>query len=369
MTIFNDNKLNAIKSAVSHSLESEGSERVSVTDKTMESQNMENQLIDIFKREVAYLRLSVTDRCNLNCRYCAPSMPKPIEPDQLLTFEEMYRVVKTGVRLGIRKVRLTGGEPLFRKGVVDFVERLCRLEELKDVSLTTNGTLLEQRALRLRAAGMQRINISLDTLSREKFRELTGADQFKQVWKGIMKAVESGFSPVKINTVVMRGFNDNEVTALANLTLEYPFHVRFIEYMPIGVDPKTASDCFIPSAELKRTLETASGKLIPIQDQQFDGPAKRYRFENGLGEIGFISSMSNHFCDSCNRMRMTARGFLRPCLLSEEQVDVITKLRSNASDREIESLFRQALLLKNSRHGLTFMGEKVLTTKMVSIGG
>jgi len=369
MTIFNDSKLNEIKAVVSKPLGNQALEGVLIENQTVNISERKNQLIDLFKRKVEYLRLSVTDRCNLNCRYCAPSMPKPIQPDQLLTFEEMYRVVKTGVRLGIRKVRLTGGEPLFRRGVVDFVESLCRIEELTEVSLTTNGTLLEQRALRLKAAGMNRINISLDTLSREKFRQLTGADQFNQVWNGIMKAVEAGFSPVKINTVVMRGFNDNEVTALADLTLKYPFHVRFIEYMPIGVDPKTASDCFIPSAELKRSLEIASGRLIPIQEQQFDGPAKRYRFENALGEIGFISSMSNHFCDSCNRMRMTARGFLRPCLLSEEQVDVITKLRGNASDEEIESLFRQALVLKNSRHGLTFMGEKVLTTKMVSIGG
>ncbi|MBF0303550.1 MAG: GTP 3',8-cyclase MoaA [Desulfamplus sp.] len=334
-----------------------------------ENKPVENQLVDLFKRKVEYLRLSVTDRCNLNCRYCAPSMPKPIQIDKLLTFEEMYRVVKIGVKLGIQKVRLTGGEPLFRNGVVDFVEKLCEIEELKEVSLTTNGTLLAEKALRLKAAGMNRINISLDTLSREKFRELTGADKFNQVWNGIMKSAEAGFSPVKINTVVMGGFNDSEVPALANLTLKYPFHVRFIEYMPIGVDPKTASDSFIPSMELKSRLEDVCGKLIPVQDKKLDGPAKRYRFENAQGEIGFISSMSQHFCESCNRMRMTARGFLRPCLLSEEQVDVITKLREGASDEEIEALFRQALALKNSRHGLTFMGEKILKTKMVSIGG
>lgn len=329
----------------------------------------QNQLVDLFKRKVEYLRLSVTDRCNLNCRYCAPSMPKPIQISKLLTFEEMHKVVVTGLKLGITKVRLTGGEPLFRKGVSHFVEQLCAIKELKDVSLTTNGTLLAGKARRLKTYGMNRINISLDTLNREKFRQLTGADKFKQVWDGIMEAVEVGFSPVKINTVVMRGFNDDEIEALAKLTLLYPFHVRFIEYMPIGIDPKSATDCFIPSAELKKHLETLVGRLLPVQDGKFDGPAKRYKFENAQGEIGFISSMSQHFCDSCNRIRLTSGGFLRPCLLSEEQVDVITKLRAGASDEEIESLFRQALVLKNSRHGLTFMGEKVLTTKMVSIGG
>ncbi len=359
MTIFNQNKPERNHIPDNHVMQSN----------LPENKPVENQLVDLFKRKVEYLRLSVTDRCNLNCRYCAPSMPKPIQIDKLLTFEEMHRVIKTGVRLGIKKVRLTGGEPLFRKGVVDFVEKLCKIEELKDVSLTTNGTLLAERALRLKAAGMNRINISLDTLDREKFRQLTGADKFNQVWNGIMRAAEAGFSPVKINTVVMGGFNDNEVAALANLTVKYPFHVRFIEYMPIGVDPKTASDCFIPSVELKRRLEISSGKLTPVQDEKFDGPAKRYRFDNALGEIGFISSMSQHFCESCNRMRMTAKGFLRPCLLSEEQVDVITKLRSGGSDDEIEALFRQALALKNSRHGMTFMGKKVLKTKMVSIGG
>lgn len=332
------------------------------------SQVNQNCLRDTFNRRVTYLRLSVTDRCNLNCSYCAPSRPKPVSLDGLMSFDEMRRLVNIGVEMGITKVRLTGGEPLCRKDITEFVSQLCRVPELTDVGLTTNGVLLEQMASGLKQAGMQRINISLDTLSPSKFKRITGKDRWHQVWNGIMAAHDLGFSPIKINTVVMKGVNDDEVAALARLTLKYPFHVRFIEYMPIGTDPRGAEGYFISGTELKKRLET-EGQLIPVVGKEGDGPARRFRFHGAPGEVGFISSMSDHFCEQCNRMRLTARGFLRPCLLADDQVDIGTHLRKGACDDALKALFSRALSMKKGAHGLNFHGADALKTKMVSIGG
>lgn len=328
----------------------------------------EQLLTDRFERSINYLRISVTDRCNLHCRYCAPSRPRQIEKKRLLTLEEIQRLVAVGMRLGISKVRLTGGEPLVRKGLTDFIARLRGLEGLQDISLTTNGTLIPRLGKRLRQAGLNRINISLDTLDALKFKRMTGADQFTSVWEGIQLAAELGFSPVKINTVVMKGFNDDEIEALAALSMKYPFHMRFIEYMPIGVDPHAAAEYFIPMAQIRERLERM-GRLTAVASQKTDGPAVRFRFEGAPGEIGLIGSMSDHFCSSCNRMRLTAGGCLRPCLLADDEVNVIAPMRTGASDRQLADLFRQALALKNGRHQLRFNGGRALHTKMVSIGG
>lgn len=326
------------------------------------------QLMDSFQRPVNYLRISVTDRCNLNCRYCAPFTPRHLDRQDLLTFEEIYRIAAIGTRLGINKIRLTGGEPLVRKDIVEFIERLCALGTLQDLSLTTNGTLLAEMGRRLKLAGLQRVNISLDTLDKNKFRELTRADLFHKVWEGIMTAAELDFKPVKINTVLMRGMNDDEIEAIAGLSLRYPFHVRFIEYMPIGTDPTASRRYFYPITRLEKRLRRM-GNLIPIAHSSNDGPASRFRFEGAPGEIGMIGSMSAHFCSTCNRIRLTAAGQLRPCLLSEDHVDVITPLRNGASDTDIESLFSRALAAKKREHQLTFAGDNSVPTKMVSIGG
>ena len=326
------------------------------------------QLVDSFQRPVNYLRISVTDRCNLNCRYCAPFTPHHLDRQDLLTFEEIYRIAAIGTRLGIDKIRLTGGEPLVRKDIIEFIERLCELGTLKDLALTTNGTLLSKMGQRLKQAGLQRVNISLDTLDKNKYRELTRADQFHKVWEGIMTAAELAFDPIKINTVLMRGVNDDELEAIADLSLRYPFHIRFIEYMPIGTDPMASKHYFYPITELETRLRRM-GDLIPIAPSANDGPAKRFRFDGAPGEIGLIGSMSAHFCNTCNRIRLTAAGQLRPCLLSEDHVDIITPLRNGAGDSEIEGLFSQALASKKSEHQLTFCSDNGLTTKMVSIGG
>jgi len=327
-----------------------------------------NNLIDSFHRPVNYLRISVTDRCNLRCRYCAPSMPKPLKKNNILSFEEMYTLVCAGVKLGITKVRLTGGEPLFRRGITDFINRLNHLAGINDISLTTNGTLLADKINSLKQAGLKTINISLDTLNKDKFKHLTGADLFPQVQKGIMQAYESGFEPVKINMVVMKGFNDNEIEDMAKLALKYPFHIRFIEYMPIGTDPFLAEKHFLPVSEIKNRLGSL-GNLIPVSSEKTGGPAARYRIENSPGEVGFIGSMSTHFCSTCNRIRLTSGGYLRPCLLSEEQVDIMTPLRNGAKDNDIQALFIRALSKKRDKHKLNFSGNQILPTKMVSIGG
>ena len=325
-------------------------------------------LVDSFHRPVNYLRLSVTDRCNLRCRYCAPSMPKRLASENLLHTDEILRLVGIAAGLGFTKIRLTGGEPLIRPGITGLVERMNRIPGIRDISLTTNGTMIAAKSLGLKQAGLGRINISLDTLDREKFRRLTGRDLFFEVWKGIMTSAEAGFHPVKINTVVMKDFNGDEIEAMAGLAFKYPFHIRFIEYMPIGTDPASARRHFLSVQDIERRL-SRMGRLIPVPHEKHDGPAVRYRFEGAPGEIGLIGSMSRHFCGSCNRMRLTAGGYLRPCLLSEDHVDIVTPLRSGATDREIAALFVRALARKRGEHGLGFTRCRVLPTKMVSIGG
>ncbi len=277
-------------------------------------------------------------------------------------------MVRIGMGLGITKVRVTGGEPLLRRGVIAFIESLCRLPGLEDVSLTSNGTLLAGVAAQLKAAGVKRLNISLDTLDPRKFNLLTGADLFASVWQGIMAALACGFEPVKINVVVMKGFNDDEIEALGALALEFPVHVRFIEYMPIGTDPVAARQYFLPMEEVEGRLRRL-GEMVPVARERRDGPARRFHIAGAKGEIGLIGSMSSHFCRSCNRIRLTATGGLRPCLLADEQIEILEPLRQGASDEEIASLYIRALAAKRDEHRLSFSGERPLQAKMVSIGG
>lgn len=270
--------------------------------------------------------------------------------------------------LGITKVRLTGGEPLVRKGIVEFIGLLNKIQNLDDISLTTNGTLVSLLGQRLKKAGLRRINISLDTMDKEKFIELTGADKFFQVWNGIMTARQLGFSPIKINTVVMRSYNDDEIKKLAELSVHHPFHVRFIEYMPIGTRSLLSRHYFLGISDIKKRLERL-GPLLPVKRDQRDGPAELYKFSGAKGKIGFIGSMSSHFCESCNRMRLTSAGHLRPCLLCDEKLDVLSPMRNGASDEELEKLFLQAAAIKRLKHQLTFTFRIPVKSQMVSIGG
>ncbi len=328
------------------------------------------KLNDRHNRRLNYLRISITDRCNLRCRYCVPHnlIPTLVHGD-ILRYEEILRVVRTGVRLGINKVRVTGGEPLVRKGVYDFLDRLCRIEGLEDVSLTTNGVLLKENIQTIKSAGIKRLNISLDSLNRDKFYKITGHDYFNQVHEGIFAALEAGMNPVKINIVALNGFNDDEITDFADLSISYPFHIRFIEHMPIGTaDIKIDTPLLAP--KIKKILKE-KGKLVPVEHQENDGPAERFKFQGSKGEIGLISALSHHFCDTCNRLRLTADGQLRSCLLSDQQEDLRGLLRRGGSDKDITEIFIKAVQNKPSGHQIKSgrPNPDKITGQMSSIGG
>jgi cyclic pyranopterin phosphate synthase len=271
---------------------------------------------DRFRRRIDYLRMSITDRCNLRCLYCMP--PQGVTSrtrDEILRMEEILRVAEVAIQLGINKFRLTGGEPLLRKGVIPFIRSLALLPGVEDIAVTTNGTLLLEMGEQLWDAGVKRLNISLDTLDSEKFNRITRGGNLKQVWDGIEKVLEIGFAPVKLNIVALRNFNDREWADFARLTLDYPLHVRFIELMPIGTSWTMAGDSFVSCEEIVSVIEQELGELNPAKSGvRGCGPAEYYTLPNSKGSIGFIHAMSNHFCADCNRLRLTADGKLRPCL-------------------------------------------------------
>ena len=326
------------------------------------------ELVDREKRHLSYLRISITDRCNLRCLYCAPEgrIPK-LGHQEILSHEEILRLVNIGIKLGIRKVRITGGEPLVRRGAIELLHRLTSIRELKDVSLTTNGVLLEANAQRIFDAGIRRINISLDTLSREKYAHITGYDLFERVWAGIQRAQEIGFAPIKINAVAMRGINDDEIIDLAKLSFDYPFHIRFIEYMPIGNSRSSSKDQIL-TPEIQERIATL-GDLIPLDSGQNDGPARRYRITGAKGEVGFISALSHHFCNRCNRLRLTADGKLRACLLSDQYIPLKETLRNGGSDEQLAQCFRMAVKQKAAKHQLAPNGATAVKDQMQGIGG
>ena len=308
-----------------------------------------NELVDKYNRHLNYLRISITDRCNLRCLYCAPGglVPK-LDHEEILRYEEILRIVRIGVGLGISKVRLTGGEPLMRAGVYEFIRELTSVDGLSDISLTTNGVMLHENIEKIESAGIKRINISLDTLNRKKYKYITGYDRFNQVWAGIEKAYAHGFDPIKLNVVALKGYNDDEFVDLARLSMTYPFHIRFIEYMPIG-NPLMKSGDYILAPDIQSRLSVL-GDLVPVERKGMDGPAQRYRLKDARGEIGFIQAMSQHFCHTCNRLRLTANGQLRPCLLSDKQLDIRSPLRSGCSDDELKAVFFRAVQYKHESH-------------------
>jgi len=327
-----------------------------------------SKLIDRCDRKLNYLRISITDRCNLRCIYCVPYdfIPK-LAHKEILSYEEILRIARISVRLGISKVRITGGEPLVRKGVYDFLEQLTKIQGLLDISLTTNGVLLKDNINKIKSAGIKRINISLDTLNRKKFRQITGYDFFNQIWEGIELAKKMGFDPIKINVVPLKGVNDDELLDIAALSIEYPFHIRFIEYMPMGTN-NMEIDRPLLAPEIKKRINQL-GKLIPIKKSINDGPAERFKFESARGEIGFIRPISRHFCNTCNRLRLTASGQLRPCLMSDVQIDLKTPLRKECSDGKLAEVFLQAVRQKPSEHNLSIGHPAIVSAQMCAIGG
>jgi cyclic pyranopterin phosphate synthase len=308
-------------------------------------------LQDPYKRRIDYLRVSVTDRCNLSCVYCKPMAKlKDLSHHDILTYEEILRLVDVAVPLGISRVRITGGEPLVRRGVTDFVTSLKAHAGIEDVSLTTNGVLLEETADALFAAGKPRLNISLDSLKRERFQQITGMDCWDRVWNGISKAEMLGFFPIKINMVPVKGLNDDEVVNFARLTLDRRLHVRFIEVMPIGPRDRWGNDVYVSIDRIRSAIEHELGRLVPFTAGSFAGPAVNYQLPGAHGVIGFISPISRHFCKSCRRLRLTPDGKIRPCLLSDTEIDIKSPLRGGCDDKELERLFRLALAIKPERH-------------------
>ncbi|MHB9094650.1 MAG: GTP 3',8-cyclase MoaA [Eubacteriales bacterium] len=324
---------------------------------------------DAFQRNINYLRISVTDKCNLRCVYCMPEEGIELTAhEEVLRLEEILQVIRSAVIVGIRKIRFTGGEPLVRKGITDLIEMVDKIPEIDDIALTTNGILLPEMATGLKKAGLKRVNISLDTLSPEKFAHITRGGRLGRVWQGVEAARDAGFDPVKINTVAIRGFNDDEIQDFIGLTLKMPLHIRFIELMPIGASKLTARGDYISTAEL---LEKVSSKwhIVPEKEVAGAGPAKYYRIPGAPGTIGFISPISNHFCSNCNRLRLTAEGYLRPCLQSPREIDLKTPLRSGASELELSNIIRLAINSKPEKHDLEQSGWDGNSRVMTQIGG
>jgi cyclic pyranopterin phosphate synthase len=280
----------------------------------------------------------------------------------------MLHIVKLCVQKGIRKVRLTGGEPLVRKGFISFLERLCKIEGLEEITLTTNGVLLKSLAADIKNCGICRINVSLDSLKPDRFFRITGRDCFERVYEGLEEAEHAGFNPIKINVVAIKGVNDDEILDFARLTLEKPYHVRFIELMPVGDKNIWTADRFISTKEILKKIETI-GTLQSIGHNPLDGPAERYALEGAKGEVGFIGALSNHFCDNCNRLRLTADGHLRGCLFSDQEIDIKTPLREGRGDSHLLNLIMDTILNKPKDHGLAEYKPRKCVRQMNSIGG
>ena len=361
---------------------------------------------DRFLRPIDYLRVSITDRCNMRCTYCMP--PQGVSPkshDDMLRYEEILRLVRISAQLGISKIRVTGGEPLVRKGVVAFIGGLNATTGIDEVTMTTNGALLGPLAPDLAAAGLARVNISLDTLKPARFQAITRTDLFDSVWQGIESALREGLDPVKINVVLVRGQNDDEVADFARLTLERPLHVRFIEVMPLGEGAEMAMDRFVPASEIMDIIKGELGlPLVPLDNPSFSqvaasastaradgddgvdatdavedrfpvpigqGPARYWRLAGAPGTIGLITAISEHFCATCNRLRLTAEGVLNPCLARDIGVNLREPLRRGASDEDLLALVEEAVVLKPVGHHMRQEGpdDEARRRRMSRLGG
>ena len=321
--------------------------------------------VDSFGRSIDYLRISVTDRCNLRCIYCMPPEGVPhISHSEILSYEEIRLVVQAAAQLGIRRIRLTGGEPLVRADFPELVKMLSRIDGVMELSLTTNGALLKDYAQVLKQAGLSRVNVSLDTLRADRFQDITRLGELEDVLAGIEAAKEVGLHPIKINTVVTRGINDGEILDFARMTYTEGWHVRFIELMPFkGVAQP------VPSVEVQQHVSSL-GRLEPCMSITGNGPARYYRLAGAQGTIGFISPLTEiYFCSRCNRMRLTPDGKLRPCLLGDDEIDLRTPLRSNASMDELKRLILKAVASKPEHHHLKDTNDRPLERKMSQIGG
>jgi len=337
-----------------------------------------SKLIDNFGREISYLRVSITDRCNYRCIYCRSENEFEFIPHQeILRFEEIVEIVQEAVNLGITKVRITGGEPLVRKGIVNFIKQLRKIDRLEDISLTTNAFFLSEYAEKLKDAGLNRVNISLDSLQEEKYKKITRGGSLEKALKGIDYALKAGLLPIKINTVLIRGINDDEVEDFVRLVLERPLNIRFIEFMPSGEEIISEfENKFISVQKIKEKL-IKKYLLRPIKISTSNGPAKYFQIEGGKGTVGFINALSQHFCKTCNRIRLTSEGKLRPCLFSNKEIDIKKAIRELARDKNegflrkkiIRDKLKEAVKLKPEGHKLNIKNQKNISFQMSRIGG
>lgn len=316
------------------------------------------KLTDQFGRSIDYVRVSVTDRCDLRCAYCMPKHFKDFhEPEDWLSFDELERVIATFTRMGTRRIRLTGGEPLVRKNLPDLAKRIAALPGLEDLSLSTNCTRMSKHAEELKAAGIDRVNVSLDSLNADVFKQLTGG-KLEKVMAGLMAAKEAGLKPIKINMVVMKGINDHEVESMVNFCIEHGFTLRFIETMPVGDMGRKATDQYMDLQIVKKQLEQ-SFDLVPGV-MPGGGPARYMKVSGTNINIGFITPISQHFCDTCNRVRLSVDGTIYTCLGDEHHFSLRPLLRSGVSDEELEQAIRTAINMKPEKHEFKENPEKVL---------
>ncbi|MCP4263082.1 MAG: GTP 3',8-cyclase MoaA [Planctomycetes bacterium] len=315
---------------------------------------------------VKCLRISVTDRCNLRCVYCRPLHDCSfIEDKEILTFEEIHRLVRLFADCGIDRVRLTGGEPLLRKNITSLIAKLAAIKGIRELTLTTNGVLLLQMADELKAAGLDRVNVSIDSLEADNYRQITGYDFMSRVVLGIEKAIEAGLQPVKINAVILRGINHSQITALAGMSIDLPVTVRFIEYCPTSMDTQPADD-YMPYGEIHRIIERTFGPLSDATIEGGSGPALNFKIKNSAGAVGFIAGRSTIFCETCNRIRLTSNGKIKPCLYSAQDYDIQRLIREGTSDDHIRNLLQEVIVQK---HAFTKLNSSAKEFSMRKVGG
>ena len=323
---------------------------------------------DSFGRKIHYLRISLTDHCNLRCVYCMPEDMVFRPRAEMMQDEEVLFLARLFAELGFDKIRLTGGEPTIRAHLVDIVRGITTTPGIRSVSLTTNGMLLSKLADPLAAAGLGRVNVSIDTLNPAKFKRMTRGGDMETVWEGILAAEAAGLTPVKLNAVVVRGYNEEDVVDLANLTREHHWQMRFIEMMPFGGSTDLQTKQMVSSQEIQDRIEQSLGSLTPVNGGDLGGEARLYRISGAQGDIGFISSVSAPFCADCSRARLTPEGILRMCLLRDYEIDLLTPLRAGASLEELRKLVLEAVWNKPWGHGLA-NGEIAINRAMNEIGG
>ena len=336
---------------------------------TVQSMAIFSPLVDRLGRVHTSLRLSVTDRCNIRCFYCMPESVKFMPRDEILSYEEIMRFVRVAVRLGINKLRITGGEPLVRSDLSDLIGMLRKIPGIEDIALTTNGVLLSEFAQSLKDAGLQRLNISLDTLDADTFRKISRRDGLERVLEGISTAQKVGFEKLRLNALAIRGVSEGDIVPLGDFARKQDLELRFIEFMPLDAEDNWEMNQVISGSDIRETLERAFCRLVPLDSHDRSQPAVDYGFEDGRGRIGFINSVTEPFCSTCNRLRLTAEGQIRNCLFSTVEWDARTLLRSEGSDQELEDLIRDCVQSKKPGHGIDSDDFQKPARAMYQIGG